>query len=413
MKIRRLHRLVLATARVCACVQIRPIAVVVVAGLAMVTFDVQRAHAGERPDGAHTGVLIEPLPDAVDSHGGAGSAGGIPGAPALPLRSPQPSHVGPAVIDSWSARDGGVADTKQAPSRQPPTAPGRADSGDAAVRALFETAREALDQGRTDEAQGLFERLVVEAPQSQLAKETRRQLGIIYRSAAETPATATAAAPAVATQSAHTVTSATSASPDRATASNETPPAVAGALAKVDPLAATAVAAPAPWREHARSTQRFEEMLRADVGDRIFFSVGSADLGSRARTVLERQAEWIGKYPDLYVVVEGHADEPGGSSDVNTALALRRAELVRARLIEAGVPASRIDVLSRGASERAVTCDGAICRSQNSRVVTRLMVVLPAMAGNRPTIGSDSADRARFAGSAQDQQAAGELPPRR
>lgn len=413
MKIRRLHRLVLATARVCACVQIRPIAVVVVAGLAMVTFDVQRAHAGERPDGAHTGVLIEPLPDAVDSHGGAGSAGGIPGAPALPLRSPQPSHVGPAVIDSWSVRDGGVADTKQVPSRQPPTTPGRADSGDAAVRALFDTAREALDQGRTDEAQGLFERLVVEAPQSQLAKETRRQLGIIYRSAAETPATATAAAPAVATQSAHTVTSATSASPDRATASNETPPAVAGALAKVDPLAATAVAAPAPWREHARSTQRFEEMLRADVGDRIFFSVGSADLGSRARTVLERQAEWIGKYPDLYVVVEGHADEPGGSSDVNTALALRRAELVRARLIEAGVPASRIDVLSRGSSERAVTCDGAICRSQNSRVVTRLMVVLPAMAGNRPTIGSDSADRARFAGSAQDQQAAGELPPRR
>lgn len=412
MKIGRHHRLVLATARVCACVQLRPIAVVVVAGLAIVTFDVQRAHSGERPDGAHTGVLIEPLPDAVESHGGAGSAGGIPGAPALPLRSPQPSHVGPAVIDSWSARDGGVADTKQAPSRQVPVTPGRADSGDAAVRALFDTAREALDQGRTDEAQGLFERLVVEAPQSQLAKEARRQLGIIYRSAAETPAAAaaSAAAPAVATQSAHTVTSA---SPDRATASNETPPAVAGALAKADPLAATAVAAPAPWREHARSTQRFEEMLRADVGDRIFFSVGSADLGSRARTVLERQAEWIGKYPDLYVVVEGHADEPGSSSDVNTALALRRAELVRARLIEAGVPASRIDVLSRGANERAVTCDGAICRSQNSRVVTRLMVVLPAMAGNRPTIGSDSADRARFAGSAQGQQAAGEPPPRR
>lgn len=365
MKFRRLYRLGRATARVRGCVLPGASALVLLSGLSLATFDARLVHAGERPDGAHTGVLIEPLPHAVDSHGGGGRAGGNSGAPSSALRSPQPSPVGPAVLDSWNSRGGGAddgagmgegapADMKQVPARPAPSTASRAEAGDAAVRALFDAAREALDKGRTEEAQSRFERLVVDAPQSQLAKEARRQLGIIYRSAAEAPAAVAGAA--AATQAAHT-----------------TAPA---------PLPPAAVAAPMPWRARARPTQRFEEMLRADVGDRIFFSAGSADLGGRARTVLERQAEWIGRYPDLYVVVEGHADEPGGE-DVNTELALRRADLVRTRLIAAGVPASRIDVQSRGASERAVTCDGAICRSQNSRVVTRLMVVLPAMAGSR------------------------------
>lgn len=395
MKVRLLYRLGRATARLRDCVLPGGGALVLLASLSLVALDARPVHAGERPDGAHTGVLIEPLADAVDSHGGADGASGTPGAPSSVLRSPQPSPVGPAVFDSWNSRggsagdgaqmsDGATADMKNVPARPAPSTAGRAEAGDAAVRALFDTAREALDQGRTEEAQSLFERLVVEAPQSQLAKEARRQLGIIYRSAAEAPATDASAASA--TQAAHT------------TASAPPPPVV--------------IAAPMPWRGRARPTQRFEEMLRAEVGDRIFFSAGSAELGGRARAVLERQAEWIAKYPDLYVVVEGHADEPGGD-EVNIELALHRADLVRTRLIAAGVPAGRIDVQSRGASERAVTCDGAICRSQNSRAVTRLMVVLPATAGNRAPQAADSADRAKLASGAQGQQPAADQPPRR
>lgn len=411
-----LHHLVLAMARVRACALPWAGALVLATGISLTTLELHPAVAGERPDGAHPGVLIEPLADVVDSHGGAGSVGASPAPPMSPLRVPQPSAAGPAVLDSWSSRgaaagngavagDGGAADLKQVPERAAPLTTGNSQSGDAAVRALFDLAREALDQGRAEEAQSLLERLVVEAPHSALAKEARRQLGVIYRSAADGPVPDTATlAPA-----AHVP------APDASKLvlpGNGIGALTADAPRSADAAAPAAVAAPAPWRERARPTQRFEEMLRAAVGDRIFFSVGSTDLGGRARTVLERQAEWIGKYPDLYVVVEGHADEPGGE-DVNTALALRRAELVRARLVESGVAASRIDVHSRGSSERAVTCDGAICRSQNSRVVTRLMVVLPATAGNRAPQPAGLADRAKLASGAQGRRPPAEPPPRR
>lgn len=364
--------------------------------------------AGEARDGTHTGVLIEPLPDAVDSHGGAGSVGGDPGASSV-QRPPPSSPVGPAVLDSWNSRagggDGGAAVGKaQTGAGVAPSA--RSQASEDAVRALFDTAREALQSGRADEAQSLFERLVVEAPHSALAKQARRHLGVIYSGAAEpavakdTSAKASPAAHAPAAADAQQPVAKSDTTVDRATLQP------GSAAARPSPLA------PAVWRQRARPSQRFEEMLRAAVGDRIFFSVGSADLGGRARSVLERQAEWVGKFPDLYVVVEGHADEPGGE-EINMAMGQQRAELVRERLIGAGISASRIDIESRGAKDRAVTCEGAICRSQNSRVVTRLMVVLPQTSGNRTPRAGEPSDAPKLASDAQHLQPGGEPAPRR
>ena len=42
-----------------------------------------------------------------------------------------------------------------------------------------------------------------------------------------------------------------------------------------------------------------EEQFITEAGDRVFFSAGSAELGSRARGVLQAQARFIKLRPDL------------------------------------------------------------------------------------------------------------------
>lgn len=123
--------------------------------------------------------------------------------------------------------------------------------------------------------------------------------------------------------------------------------------------------------------------MRADVGDRVFFGAASSEIGSRARAVLERQAQWLARYRELYVVIEGHADDPGDES-TNESMALQRAEAARKRLLAAGVSSERVDLDVRGRRDRAVVCEEATCRSQNRRVVMRLMIVLPSVSDVRP-----------------------------
>src|SRR5262245_60793807 len=78
--------------------------------------------------------------------------------------------------------------------------------------------------------------------------------------------------------------------------------------------------------------------FQTQVGDRVFFGEGSADLGSRGRAAVEAQAAWLKQHTSLPVTLEGHADDMG-SINHNLDVSWRRAEAVRRRLIESGVPA--------------------------------------------------------------------------
>jgi peptidoglycan-associated lipoprotein len=135
----------------------------------------------------------------------------------------------------------------------------------------------------------------------------------------------------------------------------------------------------------------FPGEFQTEVGDRVFFSEGSAELGSRARTALDAQAAWLARNAYLMVTVEGHADE-AGTPRLNRQLSERRAEAVRRRLIERGVAANRIRVAVYGRDRLVAECGDSHCAAQNRRAVT--------------VIGwSDAPDRAEPAGS--------ELGPRR
>lgn len=108
-----------------------------------------------------------------------------------------------------------------------------------------------------------------------------------------------------------------------------------------------------------------------NVGDRVFFSVDESGLSSEARSTLDRQAQWLNRYPRYGILIEGNADERG-TREYNLALGARRAQSVRDYLVSRGVSAQRIRTISYGKERPVAVCDDESCWSQNRRAVTVL-----------------------------------------
>lgn len=84
-----------------------------------------------------------------------------------------------------------------------------------------------------------------------------------------------------------------------------------------------------------------------NVGDRIYFDLDSYQVSPDAFPRLDAQAQWLQRYPQVTIRIEGNADERG-TREYNLALGARRAESIRNYLIERGVSAGRIDTISFG-----------------------------------------------------------------
>ena len=106
-----------------------------------------------------------------------------------------------------------------------------------------------------------------------------------------------------------------------------------------------------------------------NVGDRIYFLVDQTHLTPEAQETLRRQAEWLRRYSQVSIQVEGHADERG-TREYNVALSARRATATREFLISQGVDPSRIATLAYGKERPVALCDAESCWSQNRRAVT-------------------------------------------
>ena len=87
--------------------------------------------------------------------------------------------------------------------------------------------------------------------------------------------------------------------------------------------------------------------FRQNVGDRVFFDTDQSTIREDGRQTLNRQAEWLKKYGNYQVTVEGHCDERG-TREYNLALGERRANAARQYLVAQGIPASRIKTISYG-----------------------------------------------------------------
>lgn len=119
------------------------------------------------------------------------------------------------------------------------------------------------------------------------------------------------------------------------------------------------------------ATPGSKEEFTVNVGDRIFFDTDSTVIRADAAATLDRQAQWLAKYPNYAITVEGHADERG-TREYNLALGARRAAATKDYLASRGVPAQRLKTISFGKEKPVAVCDDISCWSQNRRAVTVL-----------------------------------------
>jgi peptidoglycan-associated lipoprotein len=109
-----------------------------------------------------------------------------------------------------------------------------------------------------------------------------------------------------------------------------------------------------------------EQDFVVNVGDRVYFDLDSYQVNPEAYPRLDAQAQWLARYPQITVRIEGNADERG-TREYNLALGARRAESIRTYLINRGVPAGRIDTISYG-KERPIapgSSEDAWARNRN------------------------------------------------
>jgi peptidoglycan-associated lipoprotein len=143
-----------------------------------------------------------------------------------------------------------------------------------------------------------------------------------------------------------------------------------------------------------------EADFSASGGDRLFFAEGSDEVGGRGLRILREKADWLRRHAKVFVRIEGHADDNGGD-DINSALALRRAETVRDVLVEAGVPATRMHIAAFGRENRISPCTLPSCAAQNRRAVlvltdargTKLSAAQPATVAGGPAQGTGRTDQ--------------------
>jgi peptidoglycan-associated lipoprotein len=112
-----------------------------------------------------------------------------------------------------------------------------------------------------------------------------------------------------------------------------------------------------------------QQDLEASAGDRVFFAFDRSDITPEAQETLSRQAEWLRRYPNVTVTIEGHCDERG-TREYNLALGERRAQAVKNVLVALGIPASRISTISYGKERPAVLGSTEEAYAQNRRAVT-------------------------------------------
>lgn len=89
------------------------------------------------------------------------------------------------------------------------------------------------------------------------------------------------------------------------------------------------------------------EVFESSMLEDIHFAFDRYDLSPRAREILGRNAEFILRFPEARIQIEGHCDERG-TNEYNLALGERRAMSARNYLMSLGIPPSRLSTISYG-----------------------------------------------------------------
>ncbi len=125
------------------------------------------------------------------------------------------------------------------------------------------------------------------------------------------------------------------------------------------------VAPTAPANADANGDMGSDAAFHQNVQD-AFFDYDSYDLRPDAQAAVVQAASYLAAHPGIKVVIGGYSDERG-SAEYNLALGENRANSARTALIAAGVPASRLRVVSYGKEKQFCTESSESCWQQNRR----------------------------------------------
>jgi peptidoglycan-associated lipoprotein len=133
------------------------------------------------------------------------------------------------------------------------------------------------------------------------------------------------------------------------------------------PAAAAARPAPTVPSEAELYRRKSLDALNAEhpLGD-AFFDYNQNILRDDTRRALQQDAQWLKKWPQTRVRIDGHCDERG-TAEYNLALGERRADVVEEYLTSLGVTPNRIQTRSLGKEAPFCGDTGESCWSQNRR----------------------------------------------
>ena len=112
-----------------------------------------------------------------------------------------------------------------------------------------------------------------------------------------------------------------------------------------------------------------QDFERSVTSNTVNFDLDRYDIDARARTILDSQATWLVRYPNVAVSLEGHADERG-TREYNLALGDRRANATKNYLAGRGVNPARITTISYGKERPLALGSDEQSWAENRRAVT-------------------------------------------
>lgn len=95
------------------------------------------------------------------------------------------------------------------------------------------------------------------------------------------------------------------------------------------------------------NTDNIESAVEIADLDMIHFEYDSSEISESWKTVLDEHAKWLNSNPKVHIQIEGHCDERG-TEEYNTALSVRRANVIREYLVGQGVAPQRIETIGYG-----------------------------------------------------------------
>ncbi len=125
----------------------------------------------------------------------------------------------------------------------------------------------------------------------------------------------------------------------------------------------TVTSAPQPPPPQNNETEA--QMFASNVHD-VFFEYDSYDISQQYQRVLQADAQFLKRYPNIRFTIEGHCDERG-STEYNLALGDNRANATKQALVSLGISADRMRTISYGKEKPFCTESTEACWAQNRR----------------------------------------------